>query len=107
MTPDDRLDLLDLVFVQADHAQTDQVGDVIGDLVGGASRLEARSVLAVEFLDALLTVLDPTLQFGERNGAIVHNKCANKLHERVLSPFQCLEVVCVELAKGLLLGLEI
>ena len=88
--------LFELVFIQADHAHPDQVGDVGGNFIGQVGLFQRRPVLAGEFLDALGLVLDPALHLGYIHLPGRGQQCRDQRGKRRAGLLQALQVLLVE-----------
>ncbi len=92
--------LVDLIFVKADDADTDQVGDVILDPVRLFLRFKLPLVLAVELLDALILVLDPPLDLGHLTDIRLLDHCPDHADAGVLGLLE-------ELAPAVVVGQKV
>ena len=90
--------LLDFVFVQADHAHTDQVRDPVLDLVGRIALFQGCAVFAAEFANALFHVLTrpSTLEISSPGAASTSARTVLTTRARGL---QLRKVVGVEVAE--------
>lgn len=91
--------LLDFVFVQADHAHTDQVRDPVLDLVGRVALFQGCAVFAAEFANALFHVLDAALDLGDLQPRRSLDQCPNRAHDPRARGLQLRKVVGVEVAE--------
>ena len=91
--------LLDFVFVQADHAHTDQVRDPVLDLVGRVALFQGCAVFAAEFANALFHVLDAALDLGDFQPRRSLDQCPDRVHDPGACGLQLRQVVGVEVAE--------
>ena len=88
--------LFELVFIQADHAHTDQVADVRGNFIGLVGLFQRRPVLAGEFLDALALVLHAAFHLGYIHLPRSGEQRSDQRDEGGAGLLQALQVLLVE-----------
>ncbi len=104
---ENRADLLDVVLIEADDAQADQVTDVVPDLVRRRAGFQGLTVFEVEFLDALLAVLQPRLDLGEGHRAELREQVREEADQRPAGVLQHRRIGVVEDTELCLLALEV